>query len=172
MWQFLDQHDRAFMGRMQHLPYLRIWRGSARWFSLSGDGGGYALVIVLLTCSGGERGLELLRFALLAFAIELPLYWLLKNSLKRARPCHALANVASIVQPHDKFSLPSGHCAAAFVFASVLSWYWPPLTPLAYGWAAAVGFSRVVLGVHYLGDVLVGALLGGGAAWLSFYLLG
>ncbi|MEO6395388.1 MAG: phosphatase PAP2 family protein [Devosia sp.] len=57
-------------------------------------------------------------------------------------------------------SFPSGHATTAFALATVLSmlslrWRWP-----AFGAAALVGLSRVVLGMHYPSDVLGGAALG------------
>lgn len=159
MWHQLDSFDRNLMVRMHHLPYTGLWRLLSRQISLSGDGAGYFLFALLIAGSGGARGLDFLLVGLAAFAIELPVYWLLKNSLKRARPSHGLGLMA-LVEPHDKFSLPSGHSAAAFVMAGLLAWYWPPLALVAYGWASLVALSRVMLAVHYPGDVLAGAALG------------
>ncbi|QIZ78923.1 phosphatase PAP2 family protein [Ferrimonas lipolytica] len=171
MWHFLDSHDRALMMRLQTLPNPHYWQRSARLFSLSGDGAGYLVFALLMASFDGVSGRQFLWSGLASFAIELPLYWLLKNGLKRNRPCHAVLGIAAIVQPHDKFSLPSGHSAAAFVFATLLTWYWPPLAPIVYLWAGLVGCSRVILGVHYLGDVVAGAALGYWAAKLGIYWL-
>jgi undecaprenyl-diphosphatase len=57
-------------------------------------------------------------------------------------------------------SLPSGHTAAAFAFATgvarVLPWDGAALQALA----VLVGYSRVHTGVHYPGDVVLGAVSG------------
>ncbi|MBY6187325.1 phosphatase PAP2 family protein [Marinobacter hydrocarbonoclasticus] len=169
MWQTLDSLDRGLMTRLQAMPAPHYWRPAARWVSLSGDGAGYLLMALLLAEAGGMRGQQFLLAGLVAYALELPLYWLLKNTLKRARPCHNMGGVVAAVDPHDKFSLPSGHSAAAFLFATLLAWYWPPLAVLAYGWAALVGLSRVLLGVHYPGDIVAGATLGLWAGHLGLY---
>jgi membrane-associated phospholipid phosphatase len=64
-------------------------------------------------------------------------------------------------------SFPSGHTSGTFAVATVLAHQYPAygIVPvLAYGTAAAMGYSRIVLGAHWLSDVAVGALLGHGCA--------
>ncbi len=61
-------------------------------------------------------------------------------------------------------SFPSGHTITAFAVATVISRRygrhrrWVPI--LAYGGAAAIGFSRLTLSAHYTSDVFVGAVFG------------
>ena len=57
-------------------------------------------------------------------------------------------------------SFPSGHATTAFALAAVIGfvsprWFYPGLV-----FAAAIGVSRVTLGVHYSSDVVGGAILG------------
>ncbi len=62
---------------------------------------------------------------------------------------------ALIVAP-DRFSFPSGHACAAMAVAVAYAWAFPAFAvPLLLA-ALLVGFSRVMLGVHYPGDVAVG----------------
>ena len=35
-------------------------------------------------------------------------------------------------------------------------------------WAASVGYARMYEGVHYPTDVLAGALVGAGSAWVTY----
>ncbi len=68
------------------------------------------------------------------------------------------------ITPSDRYSLPSGHTAAAFLMATVLAASFPLWAPLLFTWAILVGASRLLLGVHYLSDLVAGALLGSGCA--------
>ncbi|MFQ1999570.1 phosphatase PAP2 family protein [Aeromonas veronii] len=142
--------------------YNRQQARVSRLISRTGDGPLYAVLAALLWWQG-EVERELVQLALLAFAIELPLYLLLKNSLKRQRP----VGLPVFITPSDRYSLPSGHTAAAFLMATILATGFPLWAPLLFSWAALVGASRLLLGVHYLSDLVAGALLGGGCAVLA-----
>lgn len=67
-------------------------------------------------------------------------------------------------------SFPSGHTSEAFALATSLSLTYPKwyIIGPTFLWAGAVGYSRMDLGVHYPSDVLAGAILGAGCAWISF----
>ncbi|RCU45131.1 MULTISPECIES: phosphatase PAP2 family protein [Corallincola] len=139
------------------------WPGlvtACRYLSRTGDGYWYPLVGLMAWCLFPERGTAFLIATLTAFLIERPIYWLLKNGFKRNRPAQANLGIAAVVTPSDKFSLPSGHTAAAFVMATMLSTFFAEIQWLAYGWACLVGYSRVMLRVHFPADVVCGALLG------------
>ena len=139
---------------------------TSRYLSKTGDGQLYLLVIATLYWLEGIESL-CLRAVLLAFLIERSAYFVLKNSLKRNRPEAALINFHSIITPSDQFSFPSGHTSAAFMMATLLGYYFPLLMMPLYCWAILVGCSRVVLGVHFPTDILVGALLGMSTALFS-----
>ena len=68
------------------------------------------------------------------------------------------------------YSFPSGHTSAAFCTATSLSLLFPKwyvIVP-SYLYAATVGYARMYQGVHYPSDVLAGAVVGAGSAWLSY----
>lgn len=139
---------------------------AGRYLSKTGDGQLYVVFMGLLYWSEGFKS-PFLHAILLAFLIERPMYFVLKNGFRRNRPEVALEDYHSVIVPPDKFSFPSGHTSAAFMMATLLGYFVPPLILPLYCWAALVGFSRVVLGVHFPTDTLVGAMLGIGTALFS-----
>lgn len=138
----------------------------SRYLSKTGDGPPYGLLAALLYWQYGIDNL-LLQTMLLAFLIERPVYFVLKNSFKRNRPQAALENFHSFITPSDKFSFPSGHTSAAFMMATLLGYFFPALIIPLYSWATLIGCSRIMLGVHFPTDTLVGALLGVSTAIFS-----
>lgn len=101
----------------------------------------------------------MLHFAL-AFALEIPAFMVLKRLFKRLRPFETLNKAAFYITPSDKFSLPSGHSAAAGVMCAMMVIYYPALADIFIMWALLVMLSRVILGVHYPSDTLAGVALG------------
>jgi undecaprenyl-diphosphatase len=136
-----------------------------RYLSKTGDGQLYVLIAVTLYLSEGIS--PFVKTIVLAFLIERPVYYILKNSFKRNRPEAALKNFHSIIKPSDKFSFPSGHTSAAFMMATIISYFMPVLIVPLFGWAILIALSRVVLGVHFPTDTLMGIILGMGSAFFS-----
>ena len=68
-------------------------------------------------------------------------------------------------------SLPSGHSAAAFAFATGVGHVLPQAAAPLRGLAAVVAYSRVHTGVHYPGDVIAGALIGAALAQATTHAL-
>jgi membrane-associated phospholipid phosphatase len=92
-----------------------------------------------------------------------------KEAVHRLRP--VLTDPVSV---EPGLSFPSGHTQAAIVGYAVLllvflpilqGWWRGAAVTLAVLMVAAIGFSRVALGVHYVSDVVGGLLLG--AAWVA-----
>lgn len=95
----------------------------------------------------------------------------LKVSINRPRPYQTHSDIYPYQYEEGK-SFPSGHTAMAFATATSLSLQykkWYVVVP-AYVWAAGVGYSRLYLGAHYPTDVLGGAAIGAGSAFLSHWL--
>lgn len=90
----------------------------------------------------------------------------LKRTVVRQRPSVLLPHINPLTALPDHFSFPSGHSCAAMALAVSILLVEPLAGVPALGIALAVGVSRVYLRVHYPTDVLVGQILGAGAAVL------
>ena len=92
----------------------------------------------------------------------------LKYTINRERPYDAYPFIQQVT-PGGGPSFPSGHTSTAFALATSVSLACPKWYVIApsYLWAGAVGYSRMDLGVHYPSDVLAGAVIGSGSAFLS-----
>jgi undecaprenyl-diphosphatase len=95
----------------------------------------------------------------------------LKAAFDRERPLLRYAEPDPLVGVPDSGSFPSGHAATSFAGATILSFAFPRLAPILLVLAAAVGFARVYVGVHYPLDILGGALLGAAIAAAARYLV-
>lgn len=131
----------------------------ARCLSKTGDGYLYLLLAAALGYSAQPTDILLLTCLAVGLLIERPTYLILKNLCRRERPPAAL-KIPGFIIPSDRFSFPSGHTSAAFLVATLSSFFHPALTPFLLGWAVLVGMARVVLRVHFPTDTLIGALIG------------
>jgi undecaprenyl-diphosphatase len=82
-----------------------------------------------------------------------------KDVVHRTRPFDAHPQIHPLYVVHSS-SFPAGHAATAFAGAALVSYLAPRAAPLFVLLAAAIGYARVYVGVHYPGDVVAGALLG------------
>jgi membrane-associated phospholipid phosphatase len=96
----------------------------------------------------------------------------MKRSFQRERPYISYPDLIFPYEPLSSYSFPSGHTSLAFSTATALSLKYPKwyvIVP-SYFWACSVGYSRMNLGVHYPSDVLGGAVVGIGSAFIGFKL--
>ena len=126
------------------------------------------VLIFYLGFKGEKRGK--ITLVLLIFALALTdsiCAQLLKPFFERIRPSHLdLDGLQLLVFKGGKWSMPSNHAANIFTFAVILSYFYEkykmPLLLLAY----LIAFSRVYVGVHYLGDVIIGSIFGYALGWM------
>jgi undecaprenyl-diphosphatase len=160
LWGFIENRDHRVMRQMNR------WR-APRWFRIwmilstrLGDGWLWYGVGIMLLAWGGPQRLAAVGAASSAALIGVLIFKALKHLSHRRRPCQFEPHCWSKVLPPDKFSFPSGHTMTAFSIALVLSYFYPALEGTLFFLAISIGFSRIVLGMHFLSDVLAGVVLG------------
>ena len=133
------------------MPFITSFgNGGVIWIVLT--------VILLLIPKTRKTGL-ILGAALILDGILCNL--LLKNLMRRIRPCDINDAVRLLIPYPSDYSFPSGHTAVSFAAASALyfageKYLWKAALVLA----AFIAFSRMYLYVHYPSDILGGVLLG------------
>ena len=95
-----------------------------------------------------------------------------KYAVRRDRPFVTYPKLINKKTEGSSPSFPSGHTSVAFATATSLSLAYPKwyVAVPAFAWAGSVGYSRMYLGVHYPSDVLAGAAIGAGSAYLCWWL--
>jgi undecaprenyl-diphosphatase len=142
----------------------RAIRALFRTVSRLGDGAIWYVLMALMPLLRPDRGLLVPAQMLLTGGIGLALYKLLKKKLVRERPFIGLIGIECVMPPLDRYSFPSGHTLHAVLFTVLAVSQVPALAAVLVPFALLVAMSRVVLGLHYPSDVLVGALLGASLA--------
>ena len=85
---------------------------------------------------------------------------LIKPLFKRKRPIDKLPKEYSLITKKNEYSFPSGHSLRNFFIAEFFGNKFPTFKPILYIYAILNGLSRVALGLHYLTDIIVGAIIG------------
>jgi len=155
--------DRLELNLCQRLNRMGAYAGIRLFFriiSRLGDGVFWYVLALLLPLLLGMEGLAALGHITVTGLICVVVYSQLKNRLVRQRPFISWAAIRAHTAPLDLYSFPSGHTMNAVNFAVLFSVFYPPLLWLVLPFTLLVGLSRVILGMHYPTDVLVGAVLG------------
>jgi undecaprenyl-diphosphatase len=172
MRSFIETRDHNLMRRVHRWApprWIRLWMVCA---TRGGDGWlWYAMGLIILIFGGQER-FAAVAAAALAAGLGITIFLLLKKKIGRRRPCAIEPHCWSTLLPPDQFSFPSGHTITAFAVTVSLGLFYPHLLAGLLFVAASVAVSRILLGMHFLSDVLAGAALGTALGFTSAALLG
>jgi undecaprenyl-diphosphatase len=97
-----------------------------------------------------------------------------KPFFERYRPCHepAIQDMVHMVKGcGGQYGFASSHASNTFALAFFLWFiYRNKYAKMMIGWAVVVSYSRIYVGVHYPGDIIMGAILGLLAAIITYQL--
>lgn len=134
----------------------------------------YGVLLYMLFKTYGRRGWwVLLAVAVVVLCSDQLSSHICKPLFHRLRPCFNpdLEGLVHLPKglPGGRYGFVSSHAANTFSVATFLTlafrkrYRW--IGWLLYGWAFIASYSRIYVGVHYPGDILVGAVLGGVIGW-------
>ena len=127
----------------------------------------YAMGLGILLLGGADR-FRALSSAGTAALLSILLFMALKRFTGRRRPCEIEPHCWATLLPPDQFSFPSGHTMTAFAVALPLSLFYPELMAGLLFCALSIALSRILLGMHFLSDVVAGALIGTALGYLGY----
>ena len=120
-----------------------------------------SLIIILFFFSGKKGKVTLLILIISLSLTDAICAQILKPFFERLRPSHLhLEQLNLLVSKGGKWSMPSNHAANMFSLAIILSHFYSKYRGLLFSFAVTISFSRVYVGVHFPGDLIVGALIG------------
>jgi undecaprenyl-diphosphatase len=158
---WVDARDQRLMMKVNHWRapmWLRLWMLAA---TRGGDGWLWCAMAVAVALLGGERRGPALAAAFCATGAGVAIFMKLKRVIGRKRPGTIQPHCWAQLLPPDHFSFPSGHTITAFAVATSVSAFYPEIEPGLYFCATSVAASRIILGMHFLSDVIAGGILGG-----------
>ncbi len=159
-----DHHLMRRVNRWRPPRWLRLWMVAA---TRGGDGWLWYASGLLVALVGGPERWSALLAAVAAVSLGIALFLTLKRTFGRKRPCALEPHCWATLLPPDQFSFPSGHTITAFAVAVSLGVSYPAIFPGLLFCAASVALSRILLGMHFLSDVIAGALLGASLGYAS-----
>ena len=146
-------------------PWLQWWMLAV---TRAGDGWLWSMAGVVVLVSGTRNALRAFNSTAAAVVCGIVFFQVLKRLVNRRRPCELGSVSWHNLLPPDRSSFPSGHSITAFTVAAALGSFYPAAWPALIFCAASVAASRLVLGMHFLSDVLAGSAIGMALGYSAF----
>jgi undecaprenyl-diphosphatase len=157
-WRKLLELDRDWSYRLRVAEKPGPLRTLAMIFAHSGDSWFWGAGLLLLWLAGNPFWKQWAAYELFWISALAALVMTLKFIIRRRRPEGEWGAIYRNTDPH---SFPSGHAARAFLIVALAGLLGPfPLAITLWVWAPLVSLARVAMGVHYLSDILAGAIVG------------
>ena len=131
----------------------------------------YSLIWLYLVLKGGAKGRTAAVLILIVISIsDQTANGIIKPFFQRIRPCNVLEDVHLLIGCTQSYAMPSNHAVNNFAAATLFSHFYPSMKYFLFTGAFIVSLSRVMCGVHYPFDIVVGAFIGIAFALLIIYL--
>lgn len=153
-------------------PVMMLFTQTLFWLPL------YAVLVYLMIRTYGKTSwIPLLGIAMTIFLADRITSGLMKPYFARFRPSHepSLQGLLHLVKGYTGglYGFASSHAANTLGTATFFwlllrgryKWIW-----LLFVWALVMSYTRIYLGVHYPGDILVGGLIGIASGWTGYVL--
>lgn len=132
--------------------------------------GAAAIILFFVWKKSLTHKLQLLFVSFVAITVSyLIIYFVFHRFWPRLRPFESLGGVHKIIDTFG-LSFPSEHATIFFLLATLVFWIRPKIGAWFFVAALLIALGRVLVGVHYPSDVLVGAIFGTIAGLLSVFL--
>ena len=159
----LDLKGCLYLNQFSHTQNIALF---FKVISKLGDGiFWYLMLFTVWVLQGIQYSLQML-YLVSGCCVGTAIYKILKRKTVRPRPYQVHQVIRLGERPLDHFSFPSGHTLHAVMVTTLLGYIQPVLLLLMLPFTMLVAVSRMVLGLHYPTDVAVGALIGGGVAFV------
>jgi len=154
LWVARERAVAVWIHGASAIPSVVLLLATVSWVA---DGIVWYGLVGALPFIGGVIGKKVALYMIALGAVNLIFYKALKHRIARPRPYVSCPDIKACARSLDEFSFPSGHTMHAVAFSMLLSHFYPSFEPALWSFTALVALSRVVLGLHYPSDVVIGA---------------
>jgi undecaprenyl-diphosphatase len=168
--EFIATQDHRLMRCFQRWSaprWVQLWMLMA---TRGGDGWAWYTLGIAILIWGGRPRYAAVAAGSLASAAGIVIFRILKKKIGRQRPSCLESHCWASLLPPDQFSFPSGHSITAFAVAVPVALFYPSLSGVLLFCAVSVALSRLVLGMHFLSDVIAGSSIGAALGYCAFWI--
>ncbi|HVB34243.1 MAG TPA: phosphatase PAP2 family protein [Patescibacteria group bacterium] len=169
VWRQVEAGDYGLMRVVNDWDAPRFLRAVVIAATRMGDGWLWAGMAAALLAFGGSFRYLALATGALAACVGILLFCVLKHTSRRKRPCEIMPHCWATIAPPDRYSFPSGHTIVAFSVVLSIGSFYPDWLLALLAAALLIAASRIILGMHFLSDVVAGAAIGLALGHLSVH---